>query len=323
MKVLRQVRPKPASPGDSRGGPGGPACGEAAACRNGKLGVRRKHVNLPRFLAKSAAALERDFRRRLKRCRHGFSREDVHQLRVAARRLRSEWELVAGLAPGLPVKRVRRRLNRWLQACSLLRDTQVQLEFLESRAAAFPESLGFRRALARKERKGARKLDRQLRRVDRLALRESVCKLCQRLRRSSRPGMPRNDWEARAGRALAKAAARVSLRLKAVDPGEARTLHQVRVAFKRYRYLREALPCTLSGLDEQTENAHRDYQRRMGEIQDTQVLREALRDYLADHPGEAGPLRRLAGFLDRRRRALIAGFMRHVDEFDALVSRPG
>jgi CHAD domain-containing protein len=247
----------------------------------------------------------------------------VHQLRVAARRLRSELELVAALAPGLPVQRIRRRLKHWLQACSPLRDTQVQLEFLESRAAAFPESLGFRRALARKERKGARKLERQLRRVDRLALRESVRKLCQRLRRSSRPGMPRNDWEARSARALAKAAARVSLRLKAVDPADAQTLHQLRVAFKRYRYLREALPRTLSGLDDQAEQAHRDYQRRMGEIQDTQMLQDALRDYLADHPGDAGPLRRLAGFLDRRRQALIAGFMRHADEFGALVSRPG
>ena len=66
-----------------------------------------------------------------------------------------------------------------------------------------------------------------------------------------------------------------------IDPRDTRTIHRTRVAFKKFRYMVEALAEYLPGGDRPSAwPAMRHYQTMMGEIQDAEVLLRTLDKFL-------------------------------------------
>ena len=103
-------------------------------------------------------------------------------------------------------------------------------------------------------------------------------------------------------------------RRNAIDPAEPKTIHRTRVAFKKFRYMVESLSPAVTGFSRGQLRVLARYQRKMGAIQDLEVILACLNEYL-EHHAHAQPL--LAAFyryLRRRRARALRAFLKSVDD---------
>lgn len=248
------------------------------------------------------------FRQVLRRCRRQADEAAVHDLRVAIRRLLAVLQLAKAAAPEAKVKKLRHHLRRRLKAVSRLRDLHVQLGLL---AAERRRASGLREFRAELEGEAARLAERQTRSFRRLRLRRQH-RRCARVQRTivtcTAPPRRARAAAARLQTAFLHAAARVAARRAAVAPAQPDTLHRLRVALKRQRYMAEAL--TRLGLvtDARLPVALREMQRRLGRIQDLDVLLRRVEEFVS-RAADAAPYATLARRLRLRRDRLVRGFI--------------
>jgi CHAD domain-containing protein len=112
--------------------------------------------------------------------------------------------------------------------------------------------------------------------------------------------------------ALDEAYLTVSQRQGRIDPAQPATLHRVRIAFKKFRYLVEIIYPLLPGFSEtQLKNMHT-YQTALGEIQDVEVLLNTLADFAAGHKTyDPQPVHR---FYEQRHTELINAYLENMNE---------
>ena len=103
--------------------------------------------------------------------------------------------------------------------------------------------------------------------------------------------------------------------LRVVTPGDVETIHRLRIAFKKFRYLVEVLQPALPFVTEELLKLMNTYQDRMGAIQDNEVLTAALRRYTKGRSGrgKAGltPVRQV---LVLEHKELVETFLQSKDE---------
>ena len=90
-----------------------------------------------------------------------------------------------------------------------------------------------------------------------------------------------------------------------VRAGDTRAIHRTRIAFKRFRYMIEAMAPLLPAVTREHYRAMRGYQCMMGDIQDMEVLLTALDKFLREGAVDLTSARRLKRELVRWRRMLI------------------
>ena len=105
----------------------------------------------------------------------------------------------------------------------------------------------------------------------------------------------------------------VTQRKKLVDPAQPSSVHRVRIAFKKFRYMLEIIFPILPGFPEaHLKNMH-SYQTVMGEIQDVEVLLQTLEEYAANHEMyDPQPVKR---FYEQRHAELINTYIENMHEF--------
>ena len=86
-----------------------------------------------------------------KLCQKDFSKEAVHDLRVATRRLLIMLEILETLFLGMKGRKLRRELKRQLDCLDELMDTQVQIAFVEEEMAEVDGITAFIKYLNRRE----------------------------------------------------------------------------------------------------------------------------------------------------------------------------
>jgi len=242
--------------------------------------------------------------------RHGARRGDVHQWRIATRRLFAAERLLAPSA----VMRLRptpleRELQRAFRAAGRVRDAHVGLalarEFAPTHPVARAVAVALRQRLPRQRRKLRRRLERvritRLRRImdgwsivraggkaaDAAAARRSVARLTQARRR------------------IARALASIPPH---ADPG---ALHRLRIEVKHARYMSGL--CAAQPSANPGEAAGRrlaDWQRELGIIADLGAFDAHAERYALDDPTRAADVRRLRRALAQRQRRLVASFLR-------------
>jgi CHAD domain-containing protein len=250
----------------------------------------------------------RTMRRYAQKVRRGKDPEDVHQMRVASRRLRA---VLRELRSHLVVDpRIRRGL-RWLAGrLGAVRDTDVILALLEEHRGAARGVEAQRHAalvaeLERRRGKARRRL--------RAALAEPrYRRLTTRLRRSAAAPATTGQADATAARVLTDALERMAGELErhpamAATTPSADELHALRIAFKRTRYVLD-LHAAVGG-------PAYDVERRLAcELQDVLGAlhdHDLLLGWLAEGQGAfAGPWPVLEQRLTAGRRRLLGRFRR-------------
>jgi CHAD domain-containing protein len=209
-----------------------------------------------------------------KRCKAEFSNEAVHDLRVALRRLLSLVRLLHDVSPRKRLRRLSRALKDQLDQFDDLRDTQVMLAEVSETIIKLPQLQAFQAHLQETEKRELKKLRKRLKKLD---LKE-VASRVGRTRESLTAG-EKVDGVAPILQSVDEAYLKTRQRLVRVDPAQPATIHRVRVAFKKFRYMVEIVHPMLEGYPEANLKRMNRYQTLMGEIQDAEVFLKALTDF--------------------------------------------
>ena len=254
------------------------------------------------------------FRVELKRCRKKYSEEAVHDLRVATRRLISTLDLVDGIHLEANLRKARRALKRQLDMFGPLRDVQVQLLTIDKMLSSFPELQEFYNFLAKRERKLMQHLSMELKRVKTGKIRKSIAVAVRQLEALPDTAAVQQEKRAEALLAIEMAFNRVVERKHAIAPTDGSSIHRMRVAFKKFRYMVESLAPLRGRTTSKQLKAMNAFQGSMGDIQDAEVLLTNVQAFarMRSIEGEA-PLTRALEELSRRRTALIETFLGSAD----------
>lgn len=208
----------------------------------------------------------------LKNCRDEFSEEAVHDFRVSARRLLASLDLLRTVIRGAKIKRMRRILKDQLDSLDELRDTQVMLAGISENVHDFPSLQPFEEYLQRREKKLMRAARKEIKSLKIGELAKRVRKLADAIAESQPDGLDPLP-------AVDEAYARVIQRYERVDPALPATIHRLRIAFKRFRYMVESIHPALEDFPKDQLKRMHDYQTLMGEIQDMEAALQKLAEF--------------------------------------------
>ncbi len=235
----------------------------------------------PDVLRHLAATLPRQWRRyrkRLQRCQQKFSAAAVHDSRIETRRLQATLELLAAFIPERELKKPRRALKKHLDAFDNLRDTQVQMAFVKPVRRAFPAAHAFHAWLCQRETRFIREARKAVKQIKTRRVGKRIAAFERELRCQRKHTTPEEAFRI-AQSAIRLAFVEVSRRCRRVRAADTRTIHRTRIAFKRFRYMVEALSPLLPAVTDKHRAAMRRYQALMGEVQDMNVLLAALDEF--------------------------------------------
>lgn len=192
--------------------------------------------------------------------------EDIHDLRVASRRMRATLELFAPFIHGRLVKRLTREIRMITREVGRLRNIDEALLYFGQDAALFP-ALQPRLAAAREgELKSMVKVLKpfpvdEMERMLRLAVADLSANPQQDTADSSLPVYLSKT-------AVNRFQAVYDLILPATDPEAAETRHALRIAIKKWRYLLEALSRIFDHDFQEALDLLKEYQTILGSLND-------------------------------------------------------
>jgi CHAD domain-containing protein len=264
-------------------------------------------------LATALNARWQTYHKQLRQCQDDFTEEGVHELRVATRRLLAQLVLLECVAPSVSLEKGRRILKRRLAALGDLRDTQVQRLFLEHQAARFPELALLHAWLRRRERRLAKTAVGKVNRWKNGKLEKRISAIAAELTTSAHRSRAQSQLASTVLRTTANAFDEAVQRRRAIDLADLRTIHQTRVAFKRFRYMVESLSPALTGLRKRQLRPLAYYQRKMGIIQDLEVLQRCVARFIHEHGKTEPLLRPFCRHLKQRRIRALRSFLKSAD----------
>jgi CHAD domain-containing protein len=264
----------------------------------------------------------RRYRKRLKRCQKRFSQDAVHDSRVETRRLLSTIELLGAFVPEHDIRKARRALKHHLDTFDQLRDTQVQLIYVGRMAGTFPDAYAFYDWLRDRKARFTRTTRKAVKHIKTKRLGRCLAAFEKGVR-LQRKRITREQAFAIVQRAINRAFARVSQLCRHVWAADTGTIHRTRIAFKRFRYMVEALSPLLPAVTEDHRRAMRGYQCMMGDIQDMEVLLAALDKFVQKKEVSAAPARRMKKELVRWRQMLIQVYLNAAGRLQRFWPPPG
>jgi CHAD domain-containing protein len=210
----------------------------------------------------------------LKTCRREFSEEAVHDFRVALRRLLSFLDLLRVVIQDPKIQKMRRILKDQLDDLDDLRNAQALLADISEIIHENPALQPFQEYLKQKEKSLMRLARKEVNSLKTDSLARRIKKLSQAIEK-----LKQADLEISLFSAVDEAYAIVNQRYALVDPALPATIHRLRIAFKKFRYMIEVIyPILQEPPLEYLKRMH-DYQAAMGDIQDMEVALQELTDF--------------------------------------------
>lgn len=255
-----------------------------------------------------------------------FDAEDIHDLRVASRRLREGVVLFAPCYPEAKMDAVRKSIKKVTDVLGELRNLDEWLAFFRTEAAGLGE--GYHTELsdctalyeADRERAG-KKLKRDLRRMHPKNLRKHFAGIVHAPYLfdpppgGTDPFTPIDDF-ARTGMEL-RLAPVLALVPSARRPEEAEAQHRLRIAVKRFRYRLEVLSPLMDDAGYRPVHGQvKEYQEVLGRIHDLDVFSGLIREAPLSGPAIGA----MCGIIAERRAKSFAQFLDKLETtpFDAI-----
>jgi CHAD domain-containing protein len=231
------------------------------------------HVN--QFLLEAMDQRWKNYRTELMRCRSEFSNEAVHDLRSAARRMMAMIQLLNFLSPRPRLQKLNRAFKDQLDEFDDLRDTQVILAEISETIQELPQLQGFQDYLQDTEKRLLKTLRKKLKVIDLF----DVSKRIRRMRETLKVEAHANgNLVDHLLRGVDDAFFITKQRQNWINPAQANTIHRIRLAFKTFRYMVEIIHPLLDDFPSENLKRMHEYQSLMGEIQDVEVIMQALAD---------------------------------------------
>ena len=234
--------------------------------------------NAPQAGAILLAALDerwKNYRAQVKLCRREFSEESVHDLRVAARRLLAVLYIARALDPHPRVQKAQRFLKDQLDDLDDLRDAQVMLVEVSETIEHLPGLKSFGAYLQKQEKHFLHLARKQTRALKPSELGRRIEKIGDSLKKQSTQG----HFHAQLLQAVDNVYLRATQAFGQVDAAQPGSIHRLRLAFKKFRYMAEIVHPLMPDYPESHLKHMHDYQSAMGDIQDIEVLLDALMEF--------------------------------------------
>ena len=287
-----------------------------------KMGSQDRPPDVLEHLADSLQTGWKRYRKKLRRCQQSFSEEAVHQSRVETRRLISTVELLGAFIPERELERARRSLKQHLDTFDELRDTQVQLIYVGRLAEMFEAARNFQDWLRKREAKFTRRTRKAVKQIKTRRLGKRIATFQTEISRRRKTTTTAHAFDL-VQRAMNRAFGRVARLCENVRASDTETIHRTRVAFKRFRYMVEALSPLLRTVNERYRQAMRGYQSMMGDIQDVEVLLAAFNKFEKKRTNTGESTRLLKSELQRRRKWLIRVYLNASEKLREFWPPPG
>ena len=230
---------------------------------------------LASHLAESVRSARRRYRKRLARCQKKFSEKAVHDLRVDTRRILALLDLLEALHFEESLDKLRKTFKKRLDSFDDLRDTHVQRVLLKPLWKEFPEAREFKKHLRKCEKRLEQEMLREIKSSKCGELNRCLKDIEKCLRRYT--GNPATGDSAKQAHALLSGAFRRVIALRRqIRRSVPKTIHCMRVAFKRIRYTAELLQPFLADFTPERIERMKDFQDAAGNIQDVAVLLERI-----------------------------------------------
>ena len=242
------------------------------------------YIYVETFLLDSLNTRWKKYQAELETCRCEFSEAAVHDFRVATRRLLSSLDLLRAVIPDLRIQKMRRILKGQLDNLDALRDVQVLIADISGAIHEIPELQSFQAYLQRREKKLLRAAQKEIRSLKI----ESLSRQIEKLSLTIEP-FKETDLAASLFSAVDEAYAIVIQRYALIDPAQPATIHRLRIAFKKFRYMIEAIYPILQNPAPDYLKKLQDYQAAMGDIQDMEVALQKLADFEEFSPASHEP----------------------------------
>lgn len=218
------------------------------------------------------------FGQELKTCREEFSEAAVHDLRVASRRLIAGLGMARALDPHPRLQKVRRLMKNQIDELDGLRDCQVMLVEVAESLEEHPELASLHEYLLTREKRLLRKARRQVADFELPTLR----KLMKKIENSLSERLARPDVDGELLQVVDNVYAAALQRYEQVDAAQPATVHRLRLAFKKFRYMVEIIHPSLPDLPQDQFKRMHDYQSMMGEVQDAESFLGLLEEMAED-----------------------------------------
>ncbi len=261
------------------------------------------------FLLEALDQRWKNYRAELKRCRTEFSNEAVHDLRAAARRMLAIIRLLNSISPRPRLEKLNRAFKDQLDEFDSLRDTQVVLAEISETIQELPQLQVFQDYLQGVEKELLKTLRKKLKVIDLFDVSKRIRRMRESLKTESNDDLVLQILQAVDDEFLI-----VKQRQNWINPAQATTIHRVRIAFKTFRYMVEIIHPLLPDFPLGNLKQMNDYQSLMGEIQDVEIIMQAL----ADAPLQASsfdpePVRR---YYESCHAAAISAYMKVANQLD-------
>jgi CHAD domain-containing protein len=264
------------------------------------------------------AAHGEDFFSRRQKILETFDQEEIHDLRVASRRLREGLTLFAPCFSPKKVKGLRKEARKITRMLGEARNADEAVSFFSGLSAQESSKSGPELELLlselRREREEAHlKLKEELTALDPVQMQGDFRSILQHPRlfgnHSADPFLSINLF-ATVGLTTRLYPALKLLPQASVEADGA-SQHQLRIALKKFRYRMEIVAPAMSGGFEELRDALKEYQDLLGKLHDLDVFREMVENKLEQGGGREALLRVVA----RKRRALYQDFTTNCLDF--------
>lgn len=247
------------------------------------------------------------YRENLKLCRDEFSKKAVHDLRTSLRRLLATLDVIAFFTSASRIEKLSDRLKDQLDGFSDLRDIQVMLDRVSEDGNSLPDLEPFQNYLKKREKRKRRTGEKHVETIKPGGDQKRLLKIQEAVE-----DLSADELDGKLPQAVDEAYLTVQQRYGDINPENLASVHHLRVAFKKFRYMVEAIYPCLSGFPEaQLERMH-DYQTQMGNIHDGQVFLETLATFAEDSDSDdPEPVRR---FYEQSLADKLSDFLRNKED---------
>jgi CHAD domain-containing protein len=214
-----------------------------------------------------------------KKARSRGSEKSIHDLRVTTRRLIARLELARAVSNNAEISHVHKQLKKVLNRMGPLRDLQVELENL-ARLRVNGVLADFKRTLELRESSAIKDIRRDLKPGKRKRIDEGIRDLgkdFEHLRKAVDDIKIRRSIE-QVIRLRRSEFFKTRQRFK---PGNDETLHEMRIALKKLRYVVEAAQPILGDWAKESARKMHAFQQLMGNARDFEILRAHLERWAA------------------------------------------
>jgi len=245
-----------------------------------------------------------NYRVQVKICRREFSEEAVHDLRVATRRLLAVLDIARALDPGPRLQKTRRFLKDQIDDLDDLRDAQVMLVEVSETIENFPDLKPFEIHLQEREKHLLRLARKQINALKLSEFKKRIEKIGESLKKRS----IEERFHVQLSHAVDNVYLRTMQAFVQVDASQPSTIHRLRLAFKKFRYMAEVVHPLIPDYPASHLERMHIYQSAMGDIQDIEVFLSALDDFSENGASsiDSKPIRR---FYEQRHAEFIAAFI--------------